>query len=88
MKYKVEILRASRMCGEASKVPPTKMLPLEEVKYSTRAFNKDSHDESRWFTETDDLGKLIVELQAYEKEEIIFGGENNYSITKYDGYVE
>lgn len=88
MKYKVEILRASRMHGESSKVPPTKMLPLEEVKYSWRVFDKDSHDESRWFTETDDLGKLIVELQAYEKEEIIFGGENNYSITIYDGYVE
>lgn len=87
MKYKVEILRASRMHGEASKVPPTKMLPLEEVKYSTRVFDN-SHDESRWFTETDDLGKLIVEIQAYEKEEIIFGGENNYSITIYDGYVE
>lgn len=88
MKYKVEILRASSMWGEASKVPPTKMLPLEEVKYSSRVYHKDSHDGSRWFTETDDLGKLIIELQAYEKEEIIFGGENNYSITIYDGYVE
>lgn len=66
------------------------MLPLEEVKYSWRVFNKDSHDRSRWFTETDDLGKLITDLQAYEKESIIFSGEadGNYSMIIYDGYVE
>ena len=74
---KVYIYRESQF-GHETKSRPTTFCPLVEER-DFHQFNGEEnkrHIGSEWYTETDDLGVLLVKLQAHEDELISFRYNN------------
>ena len=82
---RVYIERASMQGRKSKGAPPTTFCELTEIKIYRGEF----HSDSEWFVETDNLGNLLVELEAYEDVSIKFYtlGETAH-ITIYDDYLE
>lgn len=90
---KVYIERTSCNYGESTKQHPTSLVKLTEEKvYGKKGVYTDTEWlKSIWYTETDDLGKLIIDLIAHEQTEVVVYNDdstNNLVLEIYDSYRE